>query len=275
MAQFFKKTGRSAYYLTPSLIISVMNMVLYALFTLLLHMTLHTASMAAFAAAILTGLIYLWPYCKKEQVGFFSTSTFLFALGWVGCAVVAFFVIGIFPTFFGSALSYPIYVLMSLLFIPVNLLWRWLWEKSPELVRYMVGGFATFLVSFLSYFFLSRFFPFFEKGIGMYVAKVISWVLAVIFSFFVNKYWVFENKTKGASSWFAEFLNFVAGRAVVSAIFELGLFALLVEVFHIYDMIALVVTTTLVVIANYFWSRFLTFNDKKPLKKKRDSSDAV
>lgn len=265
MAQFFKNDRHLSYYIIPSGLIGGLSIILYALFAYVLRLSLTTASAAAFTASILAGLIYLWPYCKKMHQRFFSTATFLFLLGWVGCAVIAFYAILIWPTIFENVDAIPllVYIIMSLLFIPVNLIWRWMWTMFPEMVRYLVGGFFTFLVSFISYFLLTRYIPNFSEGIGMYVAKVLSWIFAVIFGFFINKYWVFENKTKGLQAWFKEFINFAAGRALTSAIFELGLFAIFVEVFGIYDLVATAVNTVLVVIANYFWSRFITFKKKK------------
>lgn len=261
MAQFFSEDSKISYYLLPSTFIAVINILLYSIFLYVFRFTDMNASAAAFTGAIVAGLVFLWPYSKKRNLHFFSVSTFLFALGWIGCAVAVFFALFFWPALFGHALSFLMYAILSLVLIPINLTWRWMWEQWPELVRYAVGGFFTFLVSYGTYFIFTRMLTMYTM-----VAQILSWILAVIFGFFINKYWVFENKSTGIKAWMEEFVNFVAGRLITSALFEFGLFALLVYVFGIYDMVAKMIGLVLVVIANYFWSRFLTFNNKSPIK---------
>ncbi|MBQ8979111.1 MAG: GtrA family protein [Oscillospiraceae bacterium] len=87
-------------------------------------------------------------------------------------------------------------------------------------------------------------------------ATVISWVAAVIFAFFTNKYFVFE-KTDKNHIWM-EFARFACGRLM-----SLGLEALLMWVFvdklAYNELIMKLLASVLVLIINYFLSKFLVF----------------
>ena len=64
-----------------------------------------------------------------------------------------------------------------------------LWKKYREFILYLFFGGLTTLVSILSYAFCER-----VLGLDPLVANIISWVIAVLFAFFVNKAFVFEDE---------------------------------------------------------------------------------
>ena len=93
------------------------------------------------------------------------------------------------------------------------------------------------------------------------LANIIAIVLAVLFAYFTNKDWVFHSEAKNFKERLAEFGKFMAGRAF-TMILEFGLDALLFRT-AIPKMITKVVITIIVVILNYFLSKFFAFKKKE------------
>ena len=101
------------------------------------------------------------------------------------------------------------------------------------------------------------------------VAQTVSWVLSVAFAFFTNRAFVFHDTSRGWSM-LAKLGSFYASRLVSGLLFEIFGFALLNGALDTWlgdngynGFIAKIVTSVLVIIVNYFFSKFLIFR-KKP-----------
>ena len=109
-----------------------------------------------------------------------------------------------------------------------------LFIKYKEIILYLFFGGATTLVSIVTYalaqlplqgmihdeataFSLGTFVVS-KMTLGIFIAKVISWIAAVIFAFVTNKIWVFESKSWAFSVAFKEFWLFVAARIATGPI---------------------------------------------------------
>lgn len=92
--------------------------------------------------------------------------------------------------------------------------------------------------------------------------NTIAWAAAVIFAFFTNKLFVFESRSFKPDILVKEFLIFVSAR-VLSLILEEAFLALTVKVMGIHELIAKVIISVVVVIVNYFASKFLIFKKEK------------
>lgn len=77
-----------------------------------------------------------------------------------------------------------------------------------ELIRYLICGLLTTVVSLSSYYAASMILGT-NSTIHLQACNVISWALAVVFSFFVSRAWVFQSKSKHVWN---EFFAFVGGR---------------------------------------------------------------
>lgn len=151
-----------------------------------------------------------------------------------------------------------------------------LWNKYKEIITYIIFGVLTTVVSWGSY-------TIFVKALSMpiFVGNLLSWICAVAFAYITNKLWVFESKSWKPSVIGREIVTFVASRGI-TGIIEIFCVPLLAKtgfdnIFYsvlekmnisiellftdgIYSKIAL---SVIVVIVNYFLSKFVSFRKEK------------
>ncbi len=88
-----------------------------------------------------------------------------------------------------------------------------LYLKHKEIFRYVFFGFCTTFVNWSVHFLIVTLFPMVREDPTLNtVATVIAWICAVVFSFFVNKKWVFEEQSWDLKSTGAQFIKFVGAR---------------------------------------------------------------
>ena len=83
-----------------------------------------------------------------------------------------------------------------------------LFSRYKRGIRYLIAGGLTTVISLGS-------FMLFDRLLGQdrfLITNVISWILAVLFAFFVNKYWVFESKSSDRRTLLPELLSFFGAR---------------------------------------------------------------
>lgn len=154
-----------------------------------------------------------------------------------------------------------------------------LWNKYKEIITYIIFGVLTTVVSWGSY-------TVFVELLSMkvFAGNLLSWICAVIFAYVTNKLWVFESKSWKPNVIGKEIVTFVASRGVTGVI-EIVCVPLLAKtgfdnIFYgilekmnismsllftdgIYSKIFL---SVVVVILNYFFSKFIIFKNKKENK---------
>ena len=125
-----------------------------------------------------------------------------------------------------------------------------------EVIRYLFFGGCTTGVS-LGAFFILRY------GLKMKVlsANLISIILAVVFAFFVNKWFVFQSEKTDFKSTMAEFLNFTGMRMGTMMVELLGV-EVLIRCGHVPDWGSKTVTQIAVIVLNYIISKFWVFRDR-------------
>ncbi|MCD8087705.1 MAG: GtrA family protein [Oscillospiraceae bacterium] len=135
--------------------------------------------------------------------------------------------------------------------------------KYREAVSYLIFGGLTTLVSLGTY-------ALFVGVLGLPVTggNVLSWICAVAFAFVTNKLWVFRSQGRGLTAWLLEAVKFVAGRLTTGAVELLGLPLLMrlgldQTIFGVEGAAAKIVVTVVVIVLNYFISKFLVFRHKK------------
>jgi putative flippase GtrA len=156
-----------------------------------------------------------------------------------------------------------------------------LFTKYKEIITYVVFGVLTTVVSWGSY-------TVFVNACHMkvFLANLLSWVCAVAFAYVTNKLWVFESKSWKANVVVKEIISFVASRGVTGVIeivavpllaktgFDNIFYNILekmnvsVKILYTDGIYSKVVLAVVVVILNYFLSKFLIF------KKKDENKDA-
>ena len=127
---------------------------------------------------------------------------------------------------------------------------------SKEVILYGIFGVLTTIVNIGSFFILSNILKIDEN-----ISNVIAIVLAVLFAYFTNKDLVFHSEAKNINERLKEFAKFMSGRAVTKII-EWGGCALLFLT-PIPQMVSKLAMTVIVIILNFFISKFFAFRKKK------------
>lgn len=146
-----------------------------------------------------------------------------------------------------------------------------LFKKYEELILYVVFGGLTTVVNFISFWAFNKL-----LGENLYlVSNIVAWFISVVFAYVTNKLWVFESKSWAFKVLLKEVPEFFAARLFSLAVEEAGLwlfvdklgfdaFSFTVFGFEVTGkLIAKVVLAVIVVILNYFFSKFVIFAKKK------------
>lgn len=140
-------------------------------------------------------------------------------------------------------------------------------KEHKEGVLYLVFGALTTLVSILS-------FALFNALLGderYLISNLISWVIAVVFAFFTNKHLVFASRSNDKKTLLSEGGKFLGARVLSLGLEELilwimldlfGMESLLLLGIVTGEIIAKTVATVVVVVVNYFLSKFIIFKKK-------------
>lgn len=131
-----------------------------------------------------------------------------------------------------------------------------LFKKYHEIIMYLIFGVATTVVN-ISIFYIGTEF----LGIDYRISTTIGWFVSVLFAFFTNKYFVFSDNQKEHNSFVKEMFIFYWYRAV-SFVIDMGLIILCIEWLSIPTFWAKLFTQVVVIVVNYFFSKFFVFNNK-------------
>ena len=128
---------------------------------------------------------------------------------------------------------------------------------TKEVILYVVFGVLTTIVN-IGVFDLLIKLLYFEEN----TANIIAIITAVIFAYVTNRKLVFNSTASNAKEIFAEMIKFFSARFVTMIVEFLG-FMLLFNVLHIPNLISKISITVLVVILNFFFSKFFAFKKTK------------
>lgn len=142
-------------------------------------------------------------------------------------------------------------------------------EKKREVITYLIFGVLTTLVNWLVYFTMTALLcpEGYPKGSAAQMliyngSQWTAWVISVIFAYLTNRRYVFGSEEKRAGAW-AELFRFASARLAGYLLFDLLLYNLLVFNLGISHEITKLLMNVLVVIFNYFASKFLIFKKAK------------
>ena len=144
--------------------------------------------------------------------------------------------------------------------------------KYKEIIVYIVFGALTTLVNLVTFYLLEYIFG--SGGKGYIVYNAIAWVVAVVFAYITNKLYVFEAKSWAPKIVIKESAQFLLARVFSFLVEEFGLI-LMVEVLNFAEYsldlkiitlsgatVAKIILAVIVVIMNYFFSKFIIFKKK-------------
>ena len=146
-----------------------------------------------------------------------------------------------------------------------------LYLKHKEIIVYIIFGLITTALNLLIFWIFNLI-----LGEDFYLlSNVIAWILAAIFAYFVNKIFVFQSKSWAVKVIALEFFEFLGARLFSFLVEEGGMF-LTLDVFRFKEfsldilsftvtgtMIAKFIFAVIVVILNYFFSKFIIFKKKE------------
>lgn len=121
-------------------------------------------------------------------------------------------------------------------------------KKYEEVIRYIIAGVLTTIISIISYNLFRNI------NIDYKISTILSWILAVIFAYFINKIFVFKKKNNDIK----EFINFVFAR-IISLIIEFISMLIMVDLISINDRLSKLMVQIIVLVLNYIFSKFFVF----------------
>ncbi len=128
---------------------------------------------------------------------------------------------------------------------------------NKEIMNYIIFGVLTTIVNYVIYFVLHN-----PLKVNYLLSNTIAWIAAVVFAYFTNKKYVFKDSDETKADGFRKFGIFVGGR-LLSFFLETFLMIITVGLFRINANISKIAVAIIVVIANYFISKYFVFGDGK------------
>lgn len=123
---------------------------------------------------------------------------------------------------------------------------------TKEVILYGIFGVFTTIVNLLTFYILTNVFKWEEN-----ISNIIAILLAVLFAYITNKDLVFHSNAKSAKEKGMQFVKFMSGRAFTMIVEWLG--CLLLFLTPIPQMISKLAMTVIVIILNFFVSKFFAF----------------
>lgn len=139
--------------------------------------------------------------------------------------------------------------------------------KEYELLRYLIAGGLTTLLSMGVWALFSIAVSTDQTVEGTTrlesnIGQVLSWTIAVLFAFWINRRMVFQVQGSTPAGIFKELLQFMASRLASLLLFEIGLFNLLMAL-GFSKLLSKAAGQLFVIVFNYVVSKFWIFVQKK------------
>ena len=123
--------------------------------------------------------------------------------------------------------------------------------KHKEVINYLIFGFLSFVVSMATYYLARICFDY-------VISNIISWIIAVIFSYVTNKLFVFESKIEGKRKLVKEFVTFILSR-IFTLVLETLILYMMVDLMNMNDRMVKVIAQIIVILMNYILSKLIIF----------------
>lgn len=127
---------------------------------------------------------------------------------------------------------------------------------TKEVILYIIFGVLTTIVNLGAFYILNSLF-----GLEKNIANIIAIILAVLVAYITNKDLVFHSEAKTIKEKLYEMFKFMTGRAFTMVIEFIGGWLLFQT--PIPEMISKCIVTVIVIILNFFISKFFAFKTEK------------
>ena len=121
--------------------------------------------------------------------------------------------------------------------------------KIRELISYIFFGALTTVTNITSFFICVNI-----LGFNYIISNILAWFISVLFAFISNKLFVFSSK----NNYLKEILLFYLSR-ILSLVIESVVLFVLINGLNTDVLISKIITNILVIIINYFISKFIIF----------------
>lgn len=135
-------------------------------------------------------------------------------------------------------------------------MFRKFYRKHKEIINYLVIGGLTTLLSLGTYYGLVLTILDPKKALQLQAANIISWIIAVAFSYFANRWFVFYSRNKNIVKEVALF--YLARLATLFV--DMAIMFFTVTCFKMNDKIMKLIVQVIVIVLNYLFSKFLVFS---------------
>lgn len=134
-----------------------------------------------------------------------------------------------------------------------------IYNKYKEIINYLIVGILTTIVSLGTYYGCVETFLNPENAWQLQIANIIAWFIAVVFAYFMNRRYVFQSKDNHILK---EMSAFFLSR-ISTLLMDMGIMFICVTVCGMNDKIAKLIVQVVVTVANYVFSKFFVFHNKK------------
>ncbi|WP_442951665.1 GtrA family protein [Paenibacillus sp. GYB003] len=124
-----------------------------------------------------------------------------------------------------------------------------------ETLKYVATGILISSINFILFYLLLKF------SLGYLASNVISYLIATLLFFIINKYYIFKNISAGIYIIFKEFCLFIIMR-ITTLILDSILLTLFIEFFLLPIMLSKIIASVLVIGLNFILSKFIIFKNK-------------
>ena len=128
-------------------------------------------------------------------------------------------------------------------------------EKYGEIVRYLIVGILTTVVSLGTYYGCVFTFLNPENALQLQVANVLSWIIAVTFAYITSRIYVFQSKQENI---LREMAAFYSSR-LLTLFMDMAIMFIMVTLCRVDDKLAKLVVQVVVTVANYVFSKIFVF----------------
>ena len=128
-------------------------------------------------------------------------------------------------------------------------------EKYGEIVRYLIVGILTTVVSLGTYYGCVFTFLNPENALQLQLANVLSWIIAVTFAYVMSRIYVFQSKQENI---LREMVAFYSSR-LLTLFMDMAIMFIMVTLCRVNDKLAKLVVQVVVTVANYVFSKVLVF----------------
>jgi len=127
-------------------------------------------------------------------------------------------------------------------------------KRHQEIIWYIFFGVLTTAVNWIVFQVCVEL-----LSINWSIANVVAWIAAVLFAYVTNRTVVFQSKSTDIAREFFVFVQF----RIVSLLMEMGVMFLLIEMIGMATFASKVITSVVVVIANYVFSKAVIFKERR------------